>query len=336
MRVDIEIILSVLSFSVLAKVIPNGDSHGPLLVRRAVGPDTMDLLWKRNNGDGEQGPILPDSEAGAEAKTGASSDDSSPNHPSGSSAFSRVYRTPYFIEGPHWFFQEQLLPHRPRHILDSDEKSIKTVIRKVTEEFEDENRNEFISQIDILLTHVLNSLRMFLDSYGSKINTPFFLIIPKDINQQSLTKRMDDTREYGKAIVKEFLRIVEKYISRIIKKPQHVVRELDRIVNNAAHMRISTSNRYYEYYRGLFSEVETIENREHVEVTKDYIRQMNSDRDLAMKVLKKIEGMVSDDMIKRKPIVIKVVPLDVNNLLGITDGPPTGTTTEQETVPVRK
>ncbi|KAH6569058.1 hypothetical protein BASA62_005096 [Batrachochytrium salamandrivorans] len=266
MRVDIEIILSVLSFSVLAKVIPNGDSHGPLLVRRAVGPDTMDLLWKRNNGDGEQGPILPDSEAGAEAKTGASSDDSSPNHPSGSSAFSRD--VPGFV----W----------------------------------------------------------------QQINTPFFLIIPKDINQQSLTKRMDDTREYGKAIVKEFLRIVEKYISRIIKKPQHVVRELDRIVNNAAHMRISTSNRYYEYYRGLFSEVETIENREHVEVTKDYIRQMNSDRDLAMKVLKKIEGMVSDDMIKRKPIVIKVVPLDVNNLLGITDGPPTGTTTEQETVPVRK
>ncbi|KAH6584982.1 hypothetical protein BASA60_000721 [Batrachochytrium salamandrivorans] len=53
MRVDTGIILSVLSFSVLAAVIPNYDSHGTLLARRTVDPDTMDLLWKRADEDQE-------------------------------------------------------------------------------------------------------------------------------------------------------------------------------------------------------------------------------------------------------------------------------------------
>ncbi|KAH6592895.1 hypothetical protein BASA50_007733 [Batrachochytrium salamandrivorans] len=68
MRVDIGIILSVLSFSVLAKVIPNDDFHGSLLVRRAVSPDTTDLLWKRADGDDEQGPSPMDLDIGAEAE----------------------------------------------------------------------------------------------------------------------------------------------------------------------------------------------------------------------------------------------------------------------------
>ncbi|KAH6585408.1 hypothetical protein BASA61_006843 [Batrachochytrium salamandrivorans] len=67
MRVDIGIVLSVLSFSALAKVIPNETLMGPLLVRRAVGPDTTDLLWKRADGDDEQGHSPMDSDIGAEA-----------------------------------------------------------------------------------------------------------------------------------------------------------------------------------------------------------------------------------------------------------------------------
>ncbi|KAH6573800.1 hypothetical protein BASA60_005867 [Batrachochytrium salamandrivorans] len=93
MRVDIGISLSVLSFSVLAKVIPNDDFHGSLLVRRAIGPDTTDLLWKRADGDDEQGPSSMDLDIGAEAGAetsnnaeavagaSASSDDSSPDQP---------------------------------------------------------------------------------------------------------------------------------------------------------------------------------------------------------------------------------------------------------------
>ncbi|KAH6592896.1 hypothetical protein BASA50_007734 [Batrachochytrium salamandrivorans] len=93
MRVDIGIILSVLSFSVLAKVIPNDDFHGSLLVRRAVGPDTTDLLWKRADGDDKQGPSPMDSTTGADADAGASSYDSSPDHPSGSGELSELDQT---------------------------------------------------------------------------------------------------------------------------------------------------------------------------------------------------------------------------------------------------
>ncbi|KAH6594768.1 hypothetical protein BASA50_006443 [Batrachochytrium salamandrivorans] len=51
MRVGAGIILSVLSSSVLAAVIPNDDSHGILLVRRTVGLENKDVSWKRNNAD---------------------------------------------------------------------------------------------------------------------------------------------------------------------------------------------------------------------------------------------------------------------------------------------
>ncbi|KAH9244893.1 hypothetical protein BASA81_017668 [Batrachochytrium salamandrivorans] len=49
MIVGIGAILSVLSSSVLAAVIPDYDSHGILLVRRAVNPENHAVLWKRNN-----------------------------------------------------------------------------------------------------------------------------------------------------------------------------------------------------------------------------------------------------------------------------------------------
>ncbi|KAH6580773.1 hypothetical protein BASA60_002734 [Batrachochytrium salamandrivorans] len=62
MRVGIGIILSVLSSSVLAAVIPDYDSHGLLLVRRAVNPDNRVLLWKRA-GEEQEAPGPSNSES---------------------------------------------------------------------------------------------------------------------------------------------------------------------------------------------------------------------------------------------------------------------------------
>ncbi|KAH9273435.1 hypothetical protein BASA83_004100 [Batrachochytrium salamandrivorans] len=73
MRVGIRIILSVLSSSVLAAVIPNNDDHGILLVRRAGNPDNKVVLWKR--ADEEQ-------EGSEPSGSGASGGGSSPNLPS--------------------------------------------------------------------------------------------------------------------------------------------------------------------------------------------------------------------------------------------------------------
>ncbi|KAH6578625.1 hypothetical protein BASA61_000089 [Batrachochytrium salamandrivorans] len=75
MRVDTGIILSVLSSSVLAAVIPNYDSHGTLLARRTVDPDPMDLLWKR--ADEDQMQLVPfGSRAGTSNGEGSSSSSS--------------------------------------------------------------------------------------------------------------------------------------------------------------------------------------------------------------------------------------------------------------------
>ncbi|KAH6577460.1 hypothetical protein BASA62_000887 [Batrachochytrium salamandrivorans] len=192
MRVDIGIILSVLSFSSLAKVIPNGGYHGPLLVRRAVGPDTTDLLWKRADGDDEQEPSPMDSDIGAEsdavteadvetsnnaeAGAGASSDDSSPYHPSGSGELSELDQTSDSTGELYWPSQEHLLPHRQRYIPRSDKESIQKAVKKVTEAFEGENKEEFVTEVEVLLTHVLSSARRSLAAYNSQTSTLFFYL----------------------------------------------------------------------------------------------------------------------------------------------------------------
>ncbi|KAH6573493.1 hypothetical protein BASA60_006002 [Batrachochytrium salamandrivorans] len=66
----------------------------------------MGLLWKRNNGDDEQGPSPMDSDTGASAgaeagaETSDSSDDSIPNHPSSSGGLSELDQTPDPTEEP--------------------------------------------------------------------------------------------------------------------------------------------------------------------------------------------------------------------------------------------
>ncbi|KAH6585406.1 hypothetical protein BASA61_006841 [Batrachochytrium salamandrivorans] len=191
MRVDIGIILSVLSFSSLAKVIPNGGYNGPLLVRRAVGPDTTDLLWKRADGDDEQDlvlwtrHVLSDAEAdvetsnNAEAGAGASSDDSSPDHPSGSGELSELDQTSDSDRGSSIGLpRNTCLLIGQRYIPRSDKESIQKAVTKVTEAFEE----------------------------GAT-------------DQQSLTKEMHGIHKSGNYIVKEFLRIVEIAISSYHSKP---------------------------------------------------------------------------------------------------------------------
>ncbi|KAH6578761.1 hypothetical protein BASA60_003534 [Batrachochytrium salamandrivorans] len=67
MRVGTGIILSVLSSSVLATVIPNDDDHGILLVRRTGSLENKDVLWKRAD---EEQMELGSSNSGAGASAG--------------------------------------------------------------------------------------------------------------------------------------------------------------------------------------------------------------------------------------------------------------------------
>ncbi|KAH6576285.1 hypothetical protein BASA60_004584 [Batrachochytrium salamandrivorans] len=70
MRVGVGVILSVLSSSVLAAVIPNYDDHGLSLVRRTVNTDTRFVLWKRAGEEqAEPGPSSSGAGASTEAST---------------------------------------------------------------------------------------------------------------------------------------------------------------------------------------------------------------------------------------------------------------------------
>ncbi|KAH6592901.1 hypothetical protein BASA50_007739 [Batrachochytrium salamandrivorans] len=371
MRVDIGIVLSVLSFSALAKVIPNDDSHGLLLVRRAVGPDTTDLLWKRADGDDEQGSSPMDSTTGAdvkavteagnnaEAEAGASSSDSSPDHPSGSDELSELDQTSDSTEELYRPSQKQLLTQRPKYMPRSDKESIQKAVEKVTEAFEGERANRVISEIKAFLTYALSSAKRSLAAYNSQTSALFFLFIPKgDTDQQSLTKEMHgiqksrettieeilelhksgeatieemiDIQKSGKYVVKEHFDMVKDAIYRIIQNPQNVMKELRSIEWWTIYMRNFIRFLNDSQYMALFSKVRIPENEVYVEVTKAYVFQIESDWKLASKLLAKIEGMIDGGSMRPRTMSSKVSSLmsNVKNRLGIHDGPPADTTTD--------
>ncbi|KAH6588935.1 hypothetical protein BASA61_005776 [Batrachochytrium salamandrivorans] len=251
MRVDIGIILSVLSFSALAKVIPNDDFHGSLLVRRAVSPDTTDLLWKRADGDDEQGSSPMDLDIGAEAEAGASNNaeagasassyDSSPDHPSGSGELSELDQTSDSAEELYRPSQKQLLIQRQGYMPRSDKRSIKAVVKKVTEAFEDE-----------------------------------------------------------KVLIKETIEDITHLVSRIITNPRNVMKELKKIMRSITNMFRLTQVSYNSDYKMLLSEVKNPKNEACVKVTKAYIHQMESGRDLALLSLKRIKSMIDSGSMRPK------------------------------------
>ncbi|KAH6576101.1 hypothetical protein BASA62_001650 [Batrachochytrium salamandrivorans] len=272
------------------------DYNGPLLVRRAVGPDTTDLLWKR-------------ADVYAEAGASASSDDSSSNQPSGSGELSELYRTSNPVKEPRWPFGEHALTQRPKYILQSDEESIQTVIEKVTEAFEG----------------------VFLAAYDSKDTAPFVLMIPKGTtDQQSSIEKIIDMQNSGKRYVEELLGVVEKAISHTVKDPRKMMKGLQDIRCHTAHMRNFIVNMYHLHYMILFSKVWSLENRAYVDVTESYIRQVWSDGDRVSELLDKIERMTDSGMIKPKPVpsIFSSLMSSIKKRLGINDGPPADTTTD--------
>ncbi|KAH6590729.1 hypothetical protein BASA50_009191 [Batrachochytrium salamandrivorans] len=119
MRVGTGIILSVLSPSVLAAVIPNYDSHGLLLARRAVNPDPMNLLWKRNNGE--------------QTGTGTGIGESNPNSSGDNIALSKMGRLREFAERLRMRFMKNRDPRKQQYILRNDEKSLQNAAKKLAE-----------------------------------------------------------------------------------------------------------------------------------------------------------------------------------------------------------
>ncbi|KAH6570149.1 hypothetical protein BASA60_007915 [Batrachochytrium salamandrivorans] len=170
MRVGIRIILSVLSSSVLAAVIPNNDDHGILLVRRAGNPDNKVVLWKR--ADEEQ-------EGSEPSGSGASGGGSSPNLPSDNNGLGNPGKPQRNAKGFGMYLKKGWANQRQKYVQWSDERRIKAAIKKVTEVIEGDQAKQVISEINKCLTNALNSAMKFLAAYNNQDNGPFFLSTPK-------------------------------------------------------------------------------------------------------------------------------------------------------------
>ncbi|KAH6577461.1 hypothetical protein BASA62_000888 [Batrachochytrium salamandrivorans] len=175
----------------------------------------------------------------------------------------------------------------------SDKRSIQKAVKKVTEAFEGENGDKFVTEVEAVLTYVLSSARRSLAAYNSKASTPFFLLIPDGTtDQQSLTDKILDLHKDGKVLIKETIEDITHLVSRIITNPRNVMKELKKIMRSITNMFRLTQVSYNSDYKMLLSEVKNPENEACVEITKAYIHQMESGRDLALLSLKRIKSMI--------------------------------------------
>ncbi|KAH6599633.1 hypothetical protein BASA61_002515, partial [Batrachochytrium salamandrivorans] len=278
MRAGTGIILSVLSPSALAAVIPNYDSHGLLLARRAVNTDPMDLLWKRNNGE--------------QTGTGTGIGESNPNHSGDNSGSSKMGRLREFAKELRMSFMKNRDPRKHKYILEKDKKSLQNAAKKLAEVTEGENKDDFISRIDVLLRIELDSTRMTLENYENKTKIPFFLYIPKTSTQKSLTKAMVKIQNNGKKHTKKHLGAITHAINNIAKHPRNVINELEKITESASHMCKMLKDLYNGDYTALASKVNPTDNKKHIKKAKAYVSDMEDDWDSALEVVKIIKKMI--------------------------------------------
>ncbi|KAH6567098.1 hypothetical protein BASA62_006333 [Batrachochytrium salamandrivorans] len=285
--------LSVLSFSVLAAVIPNYDSHGILLARRAVNPDTMDLLWKRADED-QEGSEPSGSGAGASAGTGVGG--SNLDYSSDNRGSSKPGRFLEFLKRLYRTLKKSWNTQKQKYARWSDRRYVQKAVKKVAGITKGQRKKGLILRIDNFLNTALESARMTSGLYDGNAKThPFFLTIPKGDNQQALLKKMTNIQNDGKKAVKEHLVYVTRGIDGITKNPQDVVKELDKITEHISRMCVTLENLYHDEYTTLSLEMEDTNNEEHTKVSEDYITEMVKYRADIMGAFDSIKEKIKND-----------------------------------------
>ncbi|KAH6561857.1 hypothetical protein BASA60_011326 [Batrachochytrium salamandrivorans] len=288
MRVGTGVILSVLSSSVLAAVIPNYDSHGILLARRAVNPENRDLLWKRNNGK----------QTGAGTGTGIGEDSSSSS--SSSSGLSKMSRLQEFSEELRMSFMKNRDPRKQQYILEKEERSLQNAAKKLAEVTDGISKDQFVIEVKKFLTIALEGVKSSLKLYETKPITLFLLSIPEDKNRKSLTKRMVKIQNTAKKHTNQHLKAITQAINNIAKHPRNVINEMEKITRSASRISLELRNLYNGDYTALASKVKSTGNEENIEVTKDYISEVDDHRDSAFESLKLIKGEVTSGRVTFK------------------------------------
>ncbi|KAH6574617.1 hypothetical protein BASA62_002377 [Batrachochytrium salamandrivorans] len=278
MRVGIGIILSVLSSSVLAAVIPDYDSHGLLLVRRAVNPENRVLLWKRAGEDQEApGP----SSSGA----GAGNDGSSPSLSSGN------------LDG---LKKNQNTPEQ-KSIQKRDGASIKKTMKKVTGVIKGVQAGQSIAVIEQFLTIVLESARATFGLLDNRATVLFFyLSISASKDQQSLTKAVVKIQNRAKRTAERHLENIVRSISNITKQPRNVLVEMQSIINSVTTIHSLFRKMYDGDYMALASKVKNTANRKYIKDTGTYITALKASQGALMDGLKFIESKIKVGVVKIK------------------------------------
>ncbi|KAH6590686.1 hypothetical protein BASA50_009212 [Batrachochytrium salamandrivorans] len=219
MRVDTGIILSVLSFSVFAAVIPNNDSHGPLLVRRTVSPENRAVLWKRNNDDDQMDSDDSDSGASGGTEPGTSGGDSSSNSPSISRGLSNSNQFRGTLRGLQLSLPKVFKGQKTGHTMQRDSKDIKKVITKLTQAVQGRQGKSAIDDIGMFFEVLLESAKLLKNVYDDKANTPFASSPQKFSSSKPLAKELNRIKSTAKRLVKHYLKEIYKAIAQYHQTP---------------------------------------------------------------------------------------------------------------------
>ncbi|KAH6588980.1 hypothetical protein BASA50_010336 [Batrachochytrium salamandrivorans] len=247
MRVGVGVILSVLSSSALAAVIPNYDSHGILLVRRTGSLENKDVSWSKAMG------------INAEAST------------RGRGVSSRLGRSFSNIK-TRWGIAKQ------RATLKLDERYLQNAIEALTEVTEGETKDQLISEIETLLRTIQKSAKGFMKEFKNKAQTPFVLTIPEGKNKRSLTREMTKIQKTAKKSIENYLKHVQYGLADINKRPQTVMKEMRKIVNDMSYMYLEFKGLYANKYMALVSKVKHTNNKKHIGDTEKYLSDINENR----------------------------------------------------------
>ncbi|KAH9272659.1 hypothetical protein BASA83_005165 [Batrachochytrium salamandrivorans] len=298
MRVGIGIILSVLSSSVLAAVIPNDDDHGLLLARRTGSLENKDLLWKRadeeqmelgssNSGAGASTEASAGASAGDDAEASTSTGESNPNNSRSKSRLSKMGRS--FRN-----FRKNLKTAKQEVALEHDKKHLQNAIKALTKVTESDDKSGFILEVETLLRTALNEARGFMKAF-KKVKKPFVLFTPEGKNRKSLIKKIAEMPKTAKKAVEKHLKDLYRFLAYIKRHPKTVLSELKKTINSISRMNRMTISLHERVYRILTLAVKSTNNEENIKVTDDYMLQMKDHWNRAFDALEVIKRKVKID-----------------------------------------
>ncbi|KAJ1341665.1 hypothetical protein BSLG_003777 [Batrachochytrium salamandrivorans] len=280
MRVGTGIILSVLLSSVLAAVIPNYDSHGILLARRAVNPETMDLLWKRADEDQEEpGP----------SSSGSGADDSNDESSSSSSRSKSITSK---INSSFRSLTETVNAAKYRQIKKRGDEVIQRAMKKVARIIEGKNTKAVLVEIETFLNNTQKGAWDNFEPYINLDRAPFLLFIPKGKNKKSLLKEMTKIQNTAKKHTKENLRDEIRARNGINKIPKNVVRGLEAIKDGVSRMYSALKGLYDGDYKALIFKVGHRGNEKNIKYTEAHMFEMKKYLDSTSGALDSIKNHI--------------------------------------------